>query len=137
MPNIRRVSVSPWADQELMAATLGNKYVFSRKPNPSQIAVQFNEKAVREDIKTTLNTAGKLPLEIIMKDLHTIQNDLTRITRWVNIAREELTKFKRKGQSLRDCPFFLQLTTMKINVIILKIHLRGENYAKNSTFSRC
>lgn len=95
MKNIRRVSVSPWANQEIMAAKLGNKYVFSRKPNPSQIAVQFNESAVREDLATTLKIAGKLPLEIIMKDLHTIENDPTRITRWVKIAREEIDKIKR------------------------------------------
>jgi len=95
MKNIRRISVSPWADQEIMAAKLGKNYVFSRKPNPSQIAVSFNESAVREDIASTLKIAGHLPLEIIMKDLHTIQNDPTRITRWVTLAREELTKLKR------------------------------------------
>ncbi len=95
MPNLRRVSVSPWADQEIMAARLGKKYVFSRKPNPAQIAVQFNEKNVREDLKNTLKIAGNLPLEIIMKDLHTVESDPTRITRWVKIAREEIDKLKR------------------------------------------
>lgn len=95
IPNLRRVSVSPWADQEIMAAKLGKKYVFSRKPNPSQIAVQFKEDEVREDIKKTLKFAGNLPLEIIMKDVHTVQSDPTRITRWVKIAREEIDKLKR------------------------------------------
>ena len=95
MPNLRRVSVSPWADQEIMAAKLGKKYIFSRKPNPAAIAVQFKEEAVREDLRTTLKIAGKLPLEIIMKDLHTIQSDPTRITRWVKIAREEIDKLQR------------------------------------------
>ena len=38
LPNLARVSVSPWADEDFMAEALGRDYVYSRKPNPAQIS---------------------------------------------------------------------------------------------------
>lgn len=89
-PNLRRVSVSPWCDQEKMADYLGKNYIFSRKPNPSPVCTDFNEKIIRDDIRNTLKIAKNNVLEIIMKDTHTILNQPERITRWVEIAREEV-----------------------------------------------
>lgn len=89
IPNLRRVSVSPWSDQEVVAEQLGKNYIFSRKPNPSMICVSFNEQGIRKDIRTTLDIAGNGVLEIIMKDTHTVQNEPSRISRWVEIALEE------------------------------------------------
>ncbi len=88
--NLARVSVSPWADQEFMAESLGTKYVYSRKPNPTLVSTGvFNEQAIRQDIRNTLEIAGKCRIEIIMKDVHTLQNEPDRLPRWVEIAREE------------------------------------------------
>jgi hypothetical protein len=92
-PRIRRVSVSPWADQRIMAEKLGCKYVFSRKPNPTQICLSFNEDLIRQDIATTLAIAGEGSLEIIMKDTHTVQNEPWRIERWIQIALDEVDKY--------------------------------------------
>jgi hypothetical protein len=43
VPRLRRVSVSPWCDQQAMAGYLKREYVFSRKPNPSYVCAFFNE----------------------------------------------------------------------------------------------
>lgn len=91
--NLRRVSVAPWADQEKMAEHLGSSYVFSRKPNPAMICASFNEDAIRADVRRTLDIAGAGPLEIIMKDTHTVQNCPDRITRWVRIALSEVDRY--------------------------------------------
>jgi hypothetical protein len=93
VPNLRRVSVSPWCDQKIMADKLGRNYVFSRKPNPTQICLTFNEAAIRNDLATTLALAGEGSLEIIMKDTATIQNEPWRISRWIQIALEEVEKY--------------------------------------------
>jgi hypothetical protein len=93
IPNLRKVSVSPWADQEVMAQKLQGKYIFSRKPNPSQICVTFDEEQIRKDIRFTLSVAGDQPLEFIMKDTHTFHNEPWRIRKWVQIAREEVDRF--------------------------------------------
>lgn len=90
MPNIRRISVSPWCDQEIMADKLQKDYIFSRKPNPSQICVSFDEDQIRKDIYNTLKIANNNVVEIIMKDIHTVQNQPCRIKRWVEIALDEV-----------------------------------------------
>lgn len=93
IPNLARVSVSPWADQEAMAAALGRDYVFSRKPNPTLISTGvFDERAIRADIRRTLEIARGCRLEIIMKDVHTLNEEPERLARWVRIAREEIDK---------------------------------------------
>ena len=93
IPRLRRVSVSPWADQKIMAELLRGKAVFSRKPNPAMICTRFHEEEIRNDIRETLAAAGGQPLEIIMKDTHTVQNDPSRIPGWVRICREETGGF--------------------------------------------
>ena len=90
---LRRIAVSPWADQDVCAAKMGTKYIFSRKPNPTMVCAQFNENEIHEDIRKTLAIAGTLTLEIILKDTHTVQNDTRRIPQWVAIAREEIDAY--------------------------------------------
>ena len=97
IPNLRRISVSPWCDQEIMARALGKDYIFSRKPNPAPLCVDFDQEVLREDLRRTLEIASDCNLEIIMKDTHTVQYDPTRIGRWVSMAFEEVQKAMAKN----------------------------------------
>jgi hypothetical protein len=92
-PNLRRVSVSPWADQRKMAQFLQNQYVYSRKAPPSLLAhPRIDEEAVRKDLRATLEAARGCVLEIVMKDNHTLGGNPDNLARWVRIAREEVAK---------------------------------------------
>lgn len=94
IPNLARVSVSPWADQSMMAEFCGKDYVFSRKPNPTLISTSsFDEDLIRQDINDTLKTAAGCRVEIIMKDVHTLNNEPDRLGRWVQIARRQIESF--------------------------------------------
>ena len=89
IPNLARVSVSPWVDEEVIANELGSDIVYSRKPNPTLISTKhFDEDAIRADIRNTLTVAKDCRVEIIMKDVHTLNNEPARLPRWVEIARE-------------------------------------------------
>ena len=89
------MSVSPWADERFMADALDRAVVFSRKPNPTLISTaRFDEAAIRADLRQTLEAARDCRLEIIMKDVHTLNNEPERLPRWVQIAREEIAKRK-------------------------------------------
>jgi len=93
IPRLRRVSVSPWADQEKMAGMLGKDYIFSRKPAPSPLAVpHVDEAVVREDIRRTLEITRGCVVELIMKDNHTLGGNPQNLVRWVQIAREEIER---------------------------------------------
>ena len=92
MANLKRVSISPWCDEKYMAQQLGGHYVYSRKPKPTLVSTeQFDEGLVRQDLRTTMEITREhgCSVEIIMKDVHTLSGHPDRLTRWVQIAREE------------------------------------------------
>jgi hypothetical protein len=91
LANLRKVSVSAWADQAVMARELRPDIVFSRKPNPALIgAGRFNEEAIRQDLRETLEIAAGRRLEIIMRTVPTLADEPDRLARWVDIARGEI-----------------------------------------------
>ena len=93
LPNLARVSVSPWCDEERMAAACGAAIVYSRKPNPTLISTAvFDEAAIRRDLRRTLDTARGCRIELIMKDVHTLHEEPGRLARWVALAREEAAR---------------------------------------------
>ena len=93
LPNLARLSVSPWADEQYLAAEMGDRYVFSRKPNPTLVSTgRFDEAAIRADLRRTLDitSAHGCRVEIAMKDVHTLHAEPDRLARWVRLAREEI-----------------------------------------------
>ena len=96
MPNIRKISCSPWSKREEFAANLPKKYIMSNKPSPAVLATStFDEDAARADIRRTLEAAKthNVQLEIILKDISTVKEDPSRIERWARIAMEETSNF--------------------------------------------
>jgi hypothetical protein len=90
IPNLRRVSVSPWADIANMAEMLGDRYIFSMKPSPTDLAMTgFDEERIRAELREALQKTRNCRVEVLMKDNHTIRNDPQRVVRWVQIVREE------------------------------------------------
>jgi hypothetical protein len=90
IPNLRRVSVSPWADIRKMAEQLGDRTIYSWKPNPVDLAMDsFDEDNIRAKLREGLRITRDCRVEVIMKDTHTIRKDPRRVIRWVQIALEE------------------------------------------------
>lgn len=94
IPNLRRVSISPWCDEAFMAKALGRDIIYCRKPNPAMISTgHYDEDAIREDIHTTLRAAAECNVEFAMKDVHTLHNEPMRLGRWVELAREVVAEY--------------------------------------------
>lgn len=96
MPNIKKVSCSPWSDREAFSEKLPKKYVMSNKPNPAFLATDsFDEQTIRDDIRRTINVAkaNGTALELILKDISTINHDPSRLWKWAQIAEEETANF--------------------------------------------
>jgi hypothetical protein len=91
LPNVRKVSMSPWANEERGAEKIGKDYVFSRKPNPAHVGMtNFDENLVRDHIKATRDACEKngCSLEIILKDISTVCYEPQRLEQWAKIAME-------------------------------------------------
>jgi hypothetical protein len=93
IPRLRRVSCSPWSNRSLTRELLSNKYVASHKLSPWLLAMpKMNEDSVRKEIRDVLeNSSGCIP-ELVMKDLSTFGKNPLNASRWVEIAREEVTR---------------------------------------------
>jgi hypothetical protein len=91
IPNVRKISMSPWVDEERGASEISRDFVYSRKPNPVFVAMdQFDADQVRVDLTRTRELCEKYrcPLEFILKDISTVRYDPRRLTAWANIAMQ-------------------------------------------------
>ncbi len=91
IPNVRKVSMSPWTNQERGAAEISGDYVFSRKPNPAFVAMdRFVPDQVRADLIQTREICAQYgcPLEFILKDISTVRYEPERLFEWARIAMQ-------------------------------------------------
>jgi hypothetical protein len=89
--NVRKISVSPWANKEIAAANIHGDYVFSAKPNPSHVAMgSFDADLIRKDLTETVQICRRhnTPCELILKDVSTVCNDPSRLAKWEKIAMD-------------------------------------------------
>ena len=91
IPNLRKISVSPWCSTERTVAGIGADYVISRKPSPAILAEDnWDPVQARTDIRDFLDKAeANCHVEIIMKDISTVRYEPQRLWEWAAIAMEE------------------------------------------------
>lgn len=93
LKNLRKVSVSPWCDEEYMGERLqGSTVIYHRKPSPNYLGIGtvLDEDAVRKSLRRTLQAAKGCKLEITQRDVYTINNDIPKARRYVDIIKEEV-----------------------------------------------
>jgi hypothetical protein len=91
IPRVRKVSMSPWVDEERGASEIGRQFVYSRKPNPAFVATDtFEPERVRADLLATRRVCERhgCPLELILKDISTVRYQPQRLTQWAEIAMQ-------------------------------------------------
>lgn len=89
LPNVRKISMSPWVDVEKGAERIGRDFVFSRKPNPAFLAWDdWKPEAVEADLRDTLQKCNHYgcPVEFILKDISTVRYQPQRLWEWADIA---------------------------------------------------
>jgi len=89
IPNVRKISMSAWADVDKGAEQIGRDFVFSRKPNPALVAMQtWEPEAIEKDLRRTLDACIRFgcPVEIALKDISTVRYEPQRIWEWAGIA---------------------------------------------------
>ena len=89
IPNLRKISMSPWVNVERGAEQIGRDFVFSRKPNPASVAADtWDPDAVEQDLKETIDACARhgCPLELTLKDVSTVRYRPQRLWEWADIA---------------------------------------------------
>lgn len=92
VPNIRKLSISPWCDEERMGEALRDRRaVYLRKPSPNLLGVgdRLDEDAVRAHFARTARAAAGCKLEIAVRDVYRV-GAWEKVRRYVELAREGL-----------------------------------------------
>lgn len=88
--NVRKISMSPWANQSRGAEAMGNDYIFLRKPNPALVVGNVDDDIIRKDLEETLAICKEFNAipEFILKDISTVGYNPKNLWRWADIARD-------------------------------------------------
>jgi len=98
IPNLRKVGVSPWAREEIMAEALGNKYVYARKPNPANVALHTDADVIRKETVKTVELCQKYscPVEFVLKDISTVSHRPENLILWAKTVSDVLDEYYGK-----------------------------------------
>ena len=89
LPNVRKISMSPWADVAKGAEAIGDRAVFSYKPNPAILGLPtWDVDAAREQLREVFELTRECVIEVSMKDLHTVRGQPHRMTEWIHMAKQ-------------------------------------------------
>lgn len=89
VPNLRKVSMSPWADVDTMVSRTNGAYVLSHKPTPAIFAADgWNPDEARRNLVDVLERTRGCVVEIIMKDISTVRDEPQRLWEWAAIAMD-------------------------------------------------
>ena len=89
IPNVRKISMSPWINLAKGAEQIGRDFVFSRKPSPALLAGDtWETDAVERDIRKTMKQCARYhcPLELILKDVSTVRYQPERLWKWAELV---------------------------------------------------
>lgn len=97
--NLRKIGVSPWANEEICAEQIGRNYIFSRKPNPAHVAYSADPEVIRKETENTVNLCLKYgcPLEFVLKDITTVSRKPENLIIWADTVSNILDQYYGKA----------------------------------------
>ena len=96
--NLRKVSITPWADPERAAEAMGRDLVMAAKPNPAMVcSPRFNPKPVEEEMVRYLEACQRhgTTCEFVLKDISTIANQPANLTQWAQAVTAVVDRYYR------------------------------------------
>ncbi len=94
--NLRKVSITPWANPERAAEAMGTDLVMAAKPNPANVSSShFNAEVVEEEIRGYLDACKRhgTPCEFVIKDISTIANNPATLTQWAATVKDVVDQY--------------------------------------------
>ena len=91
IPNLRKISVTPWADVDIAADQIGSDYVMACKPNPAYVTdFKLYEDSIRKEIKRMINASRRnhTSMDIVLKDISTVGRKPDNLFRWEQLVME-------------------------------------------------
>ncbi len=96
IPNLRKISVTPWADVDIAAEAINKKYVLSAKPNPASVAVPVLDiENLRKEVGRILDACKRnnCSCDIVLKDISTCCKRPENIFEWEQTVMELVNNY--------------------------------------------
>ena len=91
IPNLRKISISPWADLDDAIEKMKGRFVISYKPNPAIFTVDnWDIKNIKSQVLKILPKFKGCNVEIIMKDISTVKYKPQRLWEWAKTIMDIL-----------------------------------------------
>lgn len=94
--NLRKISITPWADPERAARNIGRDYVLAAKPNPAFVSSPtFSPAPVEAEMTRYLEACRRYgtPCEFVLKDISTIAGNPQNLTQWAETANRVIGRY--------------------------------------------
>ena len=94
--NLRRISITPWADVDVAAEKIGGDYVLSYKCNPAFVANgRIERDVVWEEVRRVLEACRRngTTCEFILKDISTVSRNPGVLTEWTDTVNGAIDRF--------------------------------------------
>lgn len=97
--NLRKLGVSPWAKVESCAEQIRGDFVYSRKPNPANVAICTDPDVIRRETEETVKACIRYgcPCEFILKDISTVSHKPENLIVWTQTVSEVLDQYYEKA----------------------------------------
>ena len=93
--NLRRISITPWADPDIAADHIGQDYVLSYKCNPAFVGRgRLDEEPARREVERVIDACNRnhTPCEFILKDISTVSCRSEALTEWVDMVNDVIDR---------------------------------------------
>jgi len=94
--NLRKISITPWANPERAAEQMGGDFVMAAKPNPAFVGLPtFDPAPVEREIAGYIEACMRhgTPCEFVLKDISTIANRPENLAQWADTAQRVINRY--------------------------------------------
>lgn len=94
--NLRKISITPWADPFRAAEAIGGDFVLAAKPNPAFVNSEvFDPQPVEQEVVRYLEACrhNGTTTELVLKDISTIANRPENLTDWAETVRGVVDRY--------------------------------------------
>lgn len=96
LPNLRKISITPWADVDVAAEAIGSQYVVSAKPNPANVLSRnMDIEVCRAELARIIEACKRngCACEIVLKDITSVNNRPQNLFEWEKMAMDLVKAF--------------------------------------------
>jgi hypothetical protein len=89
IPNLRRICIGPNASVPRSAEEIGGDYAISWRPSPAMVGPGFSIDECRRIVRQGLLDSRGCHIEVMLKEIMTIENDPARLVDFASMAKVE------------------------------------------------